>query len=738
MLSETVLRRHARIPPDDRLIRFLVILPERTARPPQARAVADPPASGPRRGRLAPAEGESTCARGRHVERPTLDDLEPLLGLDPRVERTGEQLTCSASPPGAALPGRDSPAPGPDTTGALRRSRAQRHRVCQEQTCDRDPHRPSTPSRSASGSRSSSSIRRPPRCTATLVTTTASTTRGPPDAPRSASSPRTPRRSAGHRSGRALDRGPHHPRHPDVIAELRIEEDDAGDASSSRRRPDRRTAAVMPQLTTFQPRRHARAPGGGSSSACAPTGRTWPPTRSLREGIASGLTAPDRDRAHDRADRAPPGHPARPGGHPGDRPGRVGRRPRAHPRGRPRRRRIRPTRPTSTPLGRVPRDASREEPGSGRRPTASALPPRDPRLDDARPGPADVHQIGLDELASIDAGAARDRPRRGLRRRPVALPAARSPTEPRTRRDAVRSSSRARGGHRPGQAVAPRVFGRLPRAAARSGRSRSSRRRTRRSRTTTRRRSTAPRPGIYYVNSYDLPSRTYPSSPRRRTTRRYRATTSRSRSRWSTRSSTCSGGWARGSSAAPTSRAGACTRAARRRDGPVPDEGERLGMLDAQAWRAARLVVDSGHARARAGRASSRSTSCSDAGLSEHRRGDRDRPLHRVARPGAHLHDRAMREIGRLRARDRGARRRRGSTSARSTTRLIGPRLPAAGHAHAASCPAGSRRADAGRVRRSTPASGEPSVRDPGRPAMGPSIHSRGAGVRGCRGIRVL
>ena len=39
---------------------------------------------------------------------------------------------------------------------------------------------------------------------------------------------------------------------------------------------------------------------------------------------------------------------------------------------------------------------------------------------------------------------------------------------------------------------------------------------------------------------------------------------------------------------------GPVQRAARRRDGPVPDEGERFGMLDAQAWRAARLVVDTG------------------------------------------------------------------------------------------------------------------------------------------------
>ena len=91
MLSETVLRRHARIPPDDRFIRFLVILPERAElvrhkleRSPILRAALE--------------EGGWHLLKASHLrtwasrERPTLDDLEPLLGLDPRVERTGEQL----------------------------------------------------------------------------------------------------------------------------------------------------------------------------------------------------------------------------------------------------------------------------------------------------------------------------------------------------------------------------------------------------------------------------------------------------------------------------------------------------------------------------------------------------------------------------------------------------------------------------------------------------------------------
>jgi hypothetical protein len=91
MLGETLLRRHARIPPDERLVRFLVIAPERTelvryklARSPLLRAAID--------------EGPWHIIKSNHLrdflagEEPALDALEPLLGLDPLVERSGEQL----------------------------------------------------------------------------------------------------------------------------------------------------------------------------------------------------------------------------------------------------------------------------------------------------------------------------------------------------------------------------------------------------------------------------------------------------------------------------------------------------------------------------------------------------------------------------------------------------------------------------------------------------------------------
>ena len=91
MLGEPLLRRHARIPPDERLVRFLVIAPERTElvrykleRSPLVRAALD--------------DAGWHIVKSNHLrtflerETPKLDDLEPLLGLDPRIERTAEQI----------------------------------------------------------------------------------------------------------------------------------------------------------------------------------------------------------------------------------------------------------------------------------------------------------------------------------------------------------------------------------------------------------------------------------------------------------------------------------------------------------------------------------------------------------------------------------------------------------------------------------------------------------------------
>jgi hypothetical protein len=91
MLGEPLLRRHARIPPDESLIRFLVIAPERAelvryklARSPLLRDALE--------------GGNWHIVKSIHLrtflarEPLELADLEPYLGLDPPIERTGEQM----------------------------------------------------------------------------------------------------------------------------------------------------------------------------------------------------------------------------------------------------------------------------------------------------------------------------------------------------------------------------------------------------------------------------------------------------------------------------------------------------------------------------------------------------------------------------------------------------------------------------------------------------------------------
>ncbi len=91
MLGEPILRRHGRIPADDSIIRFLVVAPERAElvrykleRSPLLRTALD--------------EGTWHIVKSDHLRaflaRDPLDlaDLEPYLGLDPLIERSGEQL----------------------------------------------------------------------------------------------------------------------------------------------------------------------------------------------------------------------------------------------------------------------------------------------------------------------------------------------------------------------------------------------------------------------------------------------------------------------------------------------------------------------------------------------------------------------------------------------------------------------------------------------------------------------
>jgi hypothetical protein len=91
ILGESLLRRHGRIAPSERLIRFLVIAPERTdlvryklERSPLLRSAME--------------DGGWHIIKWDHLrtflagDPPDLDALEPLLGLDPVVERGGEQM----------------------------------------------------------------------------------------------------------------------------------------------------------------------------------------------------------------------------------------------------------------------------------------------------------------------------------------------------------------------------------------------------------------------------------------------------------------------------------------------------------------------------------------------------------------------------------------------------------------------------------------------------------------------
>jgi hypothetical protein len=91
MLAEPLLRRHARIPPDEGLIRFLVIAPERTElvrykleRSPLLRDALE--------------QGTWHIIKSVHLQAYLardpldLDDMEPYLGLDPPIERGSEQM----------------------------------------------------------------------------------------------------------------------------------------------------------------------------------------------------------------------------------------------------------------------------------------------------------------------------------------------------------------------------------------------------------------------------------------------------------------------------------------------------------------------------------------------------------------------------------------------------------------------------------------------------------------------
>ncbi len=92
MVGEAMLRRHARLPLDERLVRILTVLPERAElvrhkleRSPLLRSALE--------------DGGWHLIKSNHIrdwaerEAVALADLEAMLGLDPAVERTGDQLS---------------------------------------------------------------------------------------------------------------------------------------------------------------------------------------------------------------------------------------------------------------------------------------------------------------------------------------------------------------------------------------------------------------------------------------------------------------------------------------------------------------------------------------------------------------------------------------------------------------------------------------------------------------------
>ena len=240
--------------------------------------------------------------------------------------------------------------------------------------------------------------------------------------------------------------------------------------------------------------------------------------------------------------------------------------------------------------------ATREQPGLTSAPNGEALYRHAIRqwttLDMA---PADVHRTGLEELALIDEqrreiaaaegfGSDVAAFRQALSDDPGNRPASREALIARANEDIIRA-----------MAVAPRVFGKQPLAACEVWPVEEFKERD------------APfayyfppsldrtRPGIYYVNTYDLPSRTF---TRLASTTYHEAVpghhfqialemehpTLNVFRRLGARlvGSAYAEGW------------GLYSERLADELGLYRNAGERLGMLDAQAWRASRLIVDSG------------------------------------------------------------------------------------------------------------------------------------------------
>ena len=209
--------------------------------------------------------------------------------------------------------------------------------------------------------------------------------------------------------------------------------------------------------------------------------------------------------------------------------------------------------------------------------------------------PADVHQVGLDELAAIDEE------RRAIARAEGfgddvaayrAALAADAANQPASKEALV---ARATEDIERALAIAPTVFGRLPRAGNIVQPVEEYREKVMAFAFYYPPALDGSRPGIYYVNSYDLPSRLYSklaSTTYHEATPGHHFQIALEMEHPNLNSFRRLG--ARMVGGAYVEGWGLYSERLADELGLYRNAGERLGMLDAQAWRASRLIVDSG------------------------------------------------------------------------------------------------------------------------------------------------
>ncbi len=285
--------------------------------------------------------------------------------------------------------------------------------------------------------------------------------------------------------------------------------------------------------------------------------------------------------------------------------------------------------------------------------------------------PEAVHRIGLEDLETIDEerraisraagfGDDIDAYRRSIEADPANMPSSKDELVARATEDIER-----------GLAAAPRFFGVLPRTGVGVRPVEEFKEKD------------APfayyypptadgsRQGIYYANGYDLPSRTYTKLA---TTTYHEAVPGHhfqiTLEMENPNLNTFRRLGSRMVGAAFVEGWGLYSERLADEMGLFRSEGERFGMLDAQAWRAARLVVDTGMHALRWSRQQSIDFLQADRPLGDRRR-HRDGPLHLLARSGADVQDRPARDRAAARRVDRA---RRG--------RLRYPHVPRRGAGH--------------------------------------------------------